>query len=89
MEEARKLGMSVVAVGHQRCEFWGLRYLERMARQRFPGLEVVIMDEREEAPPPKLRHGRIDGMRSEPGGEQLTGPLAAPQECHNKPDIPL
>jgi putative NIF3 family GTP cyclohydrolase 1 type 2 len=68
MEEARKLGLNVVAVGHVRCEMWGLRYLERMARQRFPGFEIELIDEPEEVieRKPKQPKAKVDNPSDEP-----------------------
>ncbi|KZT54522.1 hypothetical protein CALCODRAFT_519329 [Calocera cornea HHB12733] len=45
MRVARELGMGVVAVGHRRCEMWGLQYLARRASEEFgERLEVVDLD---------------------------------------------
>ena len=53
MEEARRLGLSVVAVGHKRCEDWGIRYLIERAKARYPSMQVQWVDEEELPPPPK------------------------------------
>ena len=86
MEEARKLGMSVVAVGHVRCEMWGLRYLERMARQRFPGLEIVLVDEPEEIPEKRPRQ-TADGGKARPAPAKEDGKQdsrSSTSERHNQ-----
>ncbi len=37
-------GLGVVAVGHRRCEQWGLRALAGLLRERWAGLEVCVRD---------------------------------------------
>lgn len=37
----RETGMSVIGVGHRRCEAWGLRALAAVLRERWSSLEVV------------------------------------------------
>jgi putative NIF3 family GTP cyclohydrolase 1 type 2 len=39
----RATKISVIAVGHQRSEAWGLRMLARLLQQQFPSLEVVLL----------------------------------------------
>lgn len=41
-EAAAETRMAVVAVGHVRCEQWGLRALMGLLRERWAGLEVVV-----------------------------------------------
>jgi len=41
-------GISVVGVGHHRCEQWGLRALAGVLRERWSRLEVVLADSKEE-----------------------------------------
>jgi hypothetical protein len=48
LEEAKRLGFSVVAVGHRRCELWGLKHFHQLLEQSFPKLEVLRVDEPEE-----------------------------------------
>jgi putative NIF3 family GTP cyclohydrolase 1 type 2 len=48
IEAAREHGMSILAVGHKRCEMWGLRYLEKEARKTFPHCEIILHEEDEE-----------------------------------------
>lgn len=87
MEEARKLGMSVIAVGHQRCEYWGIRYLERIARQRFPDLEILIIDEPEEMPertsPQQMttKKGGRDAGQTDTDKSHIS---SNPKEVHNR-----
>jgi putative NIF3 family GTP cyclohydrolase 1 type 2 len=40
---ARRVGISVLAAGHSRIEYWGLTRLEQEIRQAFPTLETVIL----------------------------------------------
>ena len=40
----RRTGLRVVAVGQERSERWGLRYLGRLLADAFPGLAVVDLD---------------------------------------------
>jgi putative NIF3 family GTP cyclohydrolase 1 type 2 len=40
---ARRLGISVLAAGHSRIEYWGLNRLEQEIRQAFPALETRIL----------------------------------------------
>lgn len=56
--EARRLGLNILAVGHKRCEDWGMRYFERQCKSAFPWLEIVLIDEPEEKadPRPKQIH---------------------------------
>lgn len=41
-------GISVVGVGHHRCEQWGLRALAGVLRERWSRLEVVLADSKED-----------------------------------------
>jgi hypothetical protein len=43
--EVEKLGISVLLVGHERCEVWGLRYLARRLKEAWPALEVQVVEE--------------------------------------------
>ena len=43
-EAVRLTGMRVVAVGQERSERWGLRYVARTLVEAFPGLDVVDLD---------------------------------------------
>lgn len=54
MQAASQAGMSVLAVGHKRCEMWGLKYLERQARKAFPDLDIRLHEEEEEPRPPRI-----------------------------------
>lgn len=38
----QETGIGVVAVGHRRCEEWGLRALAGVMRERWAGLEVIL-----------------------------------------------
>ena len=38
----RALGIGVIAVGHRRCEEWGLRALAGLLRERYAKLEVIV-----------------------------------------------
>ncbi|GAO46661.1 hypothetical protein SAICODRAFT_173146 [Saitoella complicata NRRL Y-17804] len=75
LEDAQKRGMGVVAVGHQRCEFWGIRYFAREVEKAFAQrLHVVVVDEPEPPRPPKTPKGTgttaptVDSL----GGEAIT-----------------
>lgn len=35
-------GIGVIAVGHRRCEAWGIRALAGVVRERWAGLEVIV-----------------------------------------------
>lgn len=50
-EAVRETGIGAVAVGHARAERWGLRALGGLLRERWAGLEVVILGDTE-APTP-------------------------------------
>jgi len=39
-------GISIVGVGHRRCEEWGIRSLAGVLRERWSGLEVVTFDQK-------------------------------------------
>ncbi|NEQ21283.1 MAG: NGG1p interacting factor NIF3 [Microcoleus sp. SIO2G3] len=41
-EAVRETGIGVVAVGHRRCEEWGLQALAGVMRERWCGLEVIL-----------------------------------------------
>lgn len=47
LRAARERGMRVVCVGHRRCEVWGVGYLAGRVRERWPGLDVRVVDEEE------------------------------------------
>lgn len=57
MQVAKEQGMSVLAVGHRRCEMWGLKYFEREARKMFPHIKIVLHEEEEEPRPTGTRNG--------------------------------
>ncbi|KXJ89110.1 hypothetical protein Micbo1qcDRAFT_165881 [Microdochium bolleyi] len=49
LQAARERGMAVVCVGHRTCEEWGIRYMAKLLRERWPGLRVdeILEDENE------------------------------------------
>ena len=53
LEAALKKGMKVVCVGHRLCEVWGIAYLAEKVKERWPEVEVQVVDEEEVKPPPK------------------------------------
>jgi hypothetical protein len=53
VEAALKKRMKVVCVGHRLCEVWGIAYLADRVRERWPGVEVQVVDEEAAKPPPK------------------------------------
>lgn len=53
LEAALKKGMKVVCVGHRLCEVWGIAYLAERVKERWPEVEVQVVDEEEVKPPPK------------------------------------
>ena len=53
LEAAVAKGMKVVCVGHRLCEVWGIAYLAERVRERWPDVEVQVVDEEEAKPPPK------------------------------------
>ncbi|BFZ64886.1 hypothetical protein YB2330_006039 [Saitoella coloradoensis] len=69
LEDAQKRGMGVVAVGHQRCEFWGIRYFAREVEKVFAQrLHVVVVDEPEPPRPPKapkVTIATVDSLQGE------------------------
>lgn len=76
IQSALENGMSVLAVGHRRCEMWGLKYLERKAREVFPDLEIQLHEEEEEPRPAPQQQGRRNGQhgreigKKQPRGQQ-------------------
>lgn len=68
IEAARENGMSIIAVGHKRCEMWGLKYLEREARKAFPNCEIVLHEEDEE-PLPRTSKATRQGGGAPNGGK--------------------
>jgi putative NIF3 family GTP cyclohydrolase 1 type 2 len=53
LEAALQKGMKVVCVGHRLCEVWGIAYLAEKVKERWPEVEVRVVDEEEVKPPPK------------------------------------
>ena len=53
LQAALQKGMKVVCVGHRLCEVWGIGYLAQRVKERWPDVEVQVVDEEEEVPPPK------------------------------------
>ena len=43
-EAVEKTGMGVLAVGHERCEVWGLHALTHLLEERFRGVEVGVVE---------------------------------------------
>jgi putative NIF3 family GTP cyclohydrolase 1 type 2 len=41
-EAVLETGIGVIAVGHRRCEEWGLRALAGVMRERWAGLKVIL-----------------------------------------------
>lgn len=48
MATAKEHGVQVVCVGHRAAEDWGVRYLARCLREKFPGVDVEEVYEEEE-----------------------------------------
>jgi hypothetical protein len=59
VEAALAKRMKVVCVGHRLCEVWGIAYLADRVRERWPGVEVQVVDEEEAKPPPKEKVKKI------------------------------
>lgn len=53
IEAALQKGMKVVCVGHRLCEVWGIGYLADKGREKWPDVDVQVVDEEEIKPPPK------------------------------------
>lgn len=53
VEAALRKGMKVVCVGHRLCEVWGIGYLADRVREKWPDVDVQVVDEEEVKPPPK------------------------------------
>lgn len=53
VEAALQKGMKVVCVGHRLCEVWGIGYLADRVREKWPDVDVQVVDEEEIKPPPK------------------------------------
>lgn len=53
LETALQKGMKVVCVGHRLCEVWGIAYLAEKVKEKWPEVDVQVVDEEEVKPPPK------------------------------------
>lgn len=53
LEAALEKGMKVVCVGHRLCEVWGITYLAEKVKEKWPDVEVQVVDEEEVKPPSK------------------------------------
>ena len=53
LEAALQKGMKVVCVGHRLCEVWGIAYLAEKVKEKWPQVDVQVVDEEEVKPPPK------------------------------------
>ena len=53
LEAALQRGMKVVCVGHRLCEGWGIAYLAEKVKEKWPEVDVQVVDEEEVKPPPK------------------------------------
>lgn len=53
LEAALQKGMKVVCVGHRLCEVWGIAYLAEKVKERWPEVDVQVVDEEEMKPPLK------------------------------------
>lgn len=53
LQAALQKGMKVVCVGHRLCEVWGIGYLASKVKERWPDVDVQVVDEEEELPPPR------------------------------------
>jgi hypothetical protein len=53
LEAALQKGMKVICVGHRLCEVWGIAYLAEKVKEKWPEVEVQVVDEEEVKPPLK------------------------------------
>jgi len=51
LEAALQKGIKVVCVGHRLCEVWGIAYLAEKVKERWPEVDVQVVDEEEVKPP--------------------------------------
>lgn len=59
IEALKKVKMPAYCVGHAACEEWGIRYLAKQTRERWPGLEVMeVYEEEEPRPDRKTEEGK-------------------------------
>jgi len=87
---ALQKGMKVVCVGHRLCEVWGIAYLAEKVKERWPEVEVQVVDEEEVKPPmkeekevkPPLKEKK--GMKPHESKKTDNGPKSKPkQKEHN------
>lgn len=50
LEAAKAVNMPAFCVGHRACEEWGIRYLTKMTREKWPALDIVEVMEEEVKP---------------------------------------
>jgi hypothetical protein len=80
LEAALQKSMKVICVGHRLCEVWGIAYLAEKVKERWPEVEVQVVDEEEVKPPLKekkeVKHH--DGKKTKKAPK-----LKAKQKEHN------
>jgi putative NIF3 family GTP cyclohydrolase 1 type 2 len=66
LEAALQKSMKVVCVGHRLCEVWGIAFLAEKVKERWPEVDVQVVDEEEVKPPPKEKKEVMlhDGKKS-------------------------
>lgn len=73
LQAALQKGMKVVCVGYRLCEVWGIGCLAEKVKERWPDVDVQVVDEEEELPPPREkkvvkaapRSGKQTGKKTE------------------------
>jgi putative NIF3 family GTP cyclohydrolase 1 type 2 len=74
LEAASQKGMKVVCVGHRLCEVWGIAYLAEKVKEKWPEVEVQVVDEEEAKPPPREK------KEVRPQGKEKTKNMPKPKQ---------
>jgi putative NIF3 family GTP cyclohydrolase 1 type 2 len=74
LEAASQKGMKVVCVGHRLCEVWGIAYLAEKVKEKWPEVEVQVVDEEEAKPPPREK------KEVRPQGKKKTKNMPKPKQ---------
>lgn len=80
LEAALQKGMKVVCVGHRLCEVWGIAYLAEKVKERWPEVDVQVVDEEEVKLPPKEKK---EGKHYDNKKTKKVPKLKAKQKEHN------
>ena len=81
LEAALQKCMKVVCVGHRLCEVWGIAYLAEKVKERWPEVDVQVIDEEEVKPSPKeKKEAKSNEKKKKKTTKNVVEPMPKQQE---------